>query len=211
MFSLLYAFLILHLLAFNAGCIPTPILTNTGVSLVHAPDLSNGICDVASNAPEHLYSCSGGSAFTPQKRQAGLSVGPLYIGNLKVSLTNPHFGWAGPAYPGIIHVNLHVDKEGPPPKKAYVPVFNLHIVYDNSTPDHPCLYIYDSVTKTVLIHSCFNDFSDLQAAAQAAVSTGDFLKELLDAADLTASVVIVAALAAAVVVAMGSLAAVAVA
>jgi len=34
------------------------------------------------------------------KRQAGLHWGPVYIGNLKLYLTNPHVGYAG-------SVNLH--------------------------------------------------------------------------------------------------------
>ena len=46
-----------------------------------------------------------------EKRQAGLAWGPVYIGNLKLSLTNPHDGYAGPKFPYANHVNFHVDKQ----------------------------------------------------------------------------------------------------
>src|SRR5437762_131614 len=61
-----------------------------------------------------------------QKRQAGLAWGPVYIGNLKLYLTNPHDGYAGPKFPNANHVNFHVDKQAP--RNSYTEVVNLHIV-----------------------------------------------------------------------------------
>ena len=38
------------------------------------------------------------------QRAAGLAWGPIYIGNLKLTLTNPHDGYAGPKFPNANHV-----------------------------------------------------------------------------------------------------------
>ena len=44
--------------------------------------------------------------------------------NLKLSLTNPHDGYAGPTFPSANHVNFHVDKIVSP-GNSYVAVVNF--------------------------------------------------------------------------------------
>src|SRR4051794_1430052 len=92
-----------------------------------------------------------------QKRQAGLAWGPVYIGNLKLSLTNPHDGYAGPKFPYANHVNFHVDKQAP--KNSYTQVVNLHMVKYTTTDGKFCFYAWDSVTGTTVFDNCFDDFS----------------------------------------------------
>lgn len=56
---------------------------------------------------------------------AGLSWGPVYVGNLKLYLTNPHVGYAGPKFPYAEHVNFRVDRKVN--SWSYTPVANYHI------------------------------------------------------------------------------------
>ena len=142
------------------------------------------------------------------KRQAGLYWGPKFIGNLKIYLTNPHIGYAGPKFPSANHVNFHVDKEDPGPRKTYSPVVNLHIV-KYTRGDSSCLYVWDSVTKNVVFDKCFDDFTD--AIGEAVEAVKDFVQELLENADFIASIVIIGALVAALIAVLASLGAVAVA
>ena len=142
------------------------------------------------------------------KREAGLRWGPVYIGNLKLSLTNPHEGYAGPKFPYANHVNFHVDKKDEGPRGTYSEVVNMHIVkYTNG--DSNCLYAWDSVTKTTVFDSCFDDFSEAIEKCVSAVK--DFVDTLLRNADFIASVAIIGALVVALAAALASLGAVAVA
>ena len=169
-------------------------------------------------------------------RQAGLAWGPIKIGNLKLSLTNPHNGYAGPKFPNANHVNFHVDKKDEGPRNTYSEVVNMHIVkYSRSSNGggswkkrnvealetlegrddlekrggENCLYAWDSVTKVVVFDSCFDDFTDAIGEAVGAIK--DFVDELLKNADLLAYIVIVAALIAALTAAIASLGVVALA
>lgn len=139
---------------------------------------------------------------------AGLRWGPEYVGNLKLSLTNPHEGYAGPKFPWASHVNFHVDKKGPAPRYTYVPVVNLHIVKYTPT-GKVCLYVWDSETGTTVFDSCFDDFGT--AVAEGITAAKNFVDALLKAADFVAAVAIIAALGVALAAAIASLGAVAVA
>jgi len=144
-----------------------------------------------------------------QKRQAGgagLFWGPVYIGNLKLYLTNPHEGYAGPKFPWANHVNFHVDKQAP--RNTYTPVVNLHIVKYTSQ-GKSCLYAWDSVTKQTVFDSCFDDFGT--AIAEGVNAAKNFVDALLQAADFIAAVAIIAALAFALATVLASLGAVALA
>ncbi|KAL6716509.1 hypothetical protein ACLMJK_006076 [Lecanora helva] len=147
------------------------------------------------------------------KRQAGLAWGPIYIGNLKLSLTNPHMGYAGPKFPNANHVNFHVDKEDPGPRKTYSEVVNMHIVkYTRGGGEggsSSCLYAWDSVTKTTVFDECTDDFAE--AIEKCVEAVKGFVDTLLRNADFVASVAIIAALVVALAAALASLGAVAVA
>lgn len=149
---------------------------------------------------------SNASAAPVEKREAGLFWGPVYIGNLKLYLTNPHVGYAGPKFPDANHVNFHVDKQAP--KNKYTAVVNLHIVKYTSG-GKSCLYAWDSVTKKTVFDSCFDDFGN--AIAEAVSAAKNFVDDLLRAADFFASIVIIAALAFALASLLASLGAVALA
>lgn len=142
------------------------------------------------------------------KREAGLAWGPIYIGNLKLSLTNPHNGPAGPKFPNAPHVNFHVDKQDPGPRKTYSEVVNMHIV-KYSSGEGSCLYAWDSVTETTVFDECTDDFTDAIRKCVSAVK--EFVDTLLKNADLIASIAIIAALVVALAVALASLGVVAVA
>ena len=136
------------------------------------------------------------------KRQAGLYWGPKYVGNLKLSMTNPHPGYAGPKFPNAEHVNFHVDKKDPGPQGTYSEVVNMHIV-KYSRADSNCLYVWDSVTKEVVFDKCFDDFTG--AIGEAVRAIKDTVDDLLKDADFVASVVIIGALAIALAAVIASL------
>jgi hypothetical protein len=75
-----------------------------------------------------------------KRASAELYWGPVYVGNLKLSLTNPHNGYAGPKFPNANHVNFHVDKKGA--KNKYDEVVNMHIVKYHQGGNF-CLYAWD--------------------------------------------------------------------
>jgi hypothetical protein len=138
-----------------------------------------------------------------QTRSAGLAWGPIPIGNLKLSLTNPHIGYAGPKFPSANHVNFHVDRKAP--KNTYKPVVNLHMV-KYSRAKQQCLYAWDSVTGKVVFDSCFDNFGE--AIKEGVKAAKGFVEELLKAANWLASFVIIAALVIALGIALTSLGAV---
>lgn len=123
---------------------------------------------------------------------AGLYWGPVFIGNLKLTLTNPHPGFAGPKFEGRdpTHINFHVYLRGPRAdyKKELV---NLHIVrYSSGGRD--CLYMWDSVSKKTIFDNCFDDWSNaIPEAVRAAKATVD---TILRNADPIAAVAVIAAL-----------------
>lgn len=142
-----------------------------------------------------------------EKRQsAGLYWGPVYVGNLKMYLTNPHNGWAGPKFPNANHINFHVDKKAVRP--PYTPVVNLHIVR-YSSGGRSCLYMWDSETKTVIFDNCFDDWT--RAIPEGVQAAKQFVDSLLRNADAIAAVVIVGALVVALAAAIASLGVVALA
>ena len=143
------------------------------------------------------------------KRSAGLYWGPHKVGNLRLSLTNPHPGYAGPKFPDATHVNFHVDKQDPRPRGTYSEVVNLHIVKYENVEGSQCLYAWDSVTDTVVFDSCFDDFTDAIPEAVGAIK--DFVYDLLKEADFIAGVIIIGALVVALAACLASLGAVAVA
>ena len=143
-----------------------------------------------------------------KRASAELYWGPVYIGNLKLSLTNPHEGYAGPKFPWANHVNFHVDKKDDGPRGTYSAVVNLHIVkYTNG--DSQCLYAWDSVTKKVVFDKCFDDFAEAIPEAVGAIK--DFVHDLLKDANFWASIVIIGALVVALAACLASLGAVALA
>jgi hypothetical protein len=141
-----------------------------------------------------------------RKREAGLAWGPVYIGNLKLYLTNPHDGYAGPKFPNANHINFHVDKQAP--KNSYTAVVNLHIVKYTSDGRF-CLYAWDSVTKKTVFDNCFDNI--VSAIAECVDAAKNFVDDLLRAADFIAAIFIIAALVVALTTALAGLGAVALA
>jgi hypothetical protein len=136
-----------------------------------------------------------------KRESAGLLWGPVIIGNLRLYVTKPHDGYAGPKFSMANHVNFHVDKKGPGPKVTWPEVVNLHIVKYSSGGGRVCLYMWDSVTRKVVFDNCFDDFGT--AARQAAQVAKQYVDDLLSTAGAT--VAILAALVVALVQAIGGL------
>jgi hypothetical protein len=139
-----------------------------------------------------------------KRASAELYWGPVYIGNLKLSLTNPHDGYAGPKFPNANHVNFHVDKKGA--KNKYDEVVNMHIVKYHQGSNF-CLYAWDSVTKKVVFDKCFDDIVPAIAACVDAIK--NTVDDILKAADFIAAIAVIAVLIVVMTAALGSLAAVA--
>ncbi|KAL9607417.1 MAG: hypothetical protein Q9167_007670 [Letrouitia subvulpina] len=203
-------------LALPGPAVSTPKKANTNnldlISRASLPetDISPALAHVV---PRHLEEEKSFPALDLSKRAAGLAWGPVYIGNLKLSLTNPHMGYAGPKFPNANHINFHVDRQDPGPRGTYSAIVNMHIVKyapggDTNAGDS-CLYVWDSVTGTTVFDSCFDEFGDAIAEGVAAIKS--FVDTLLENADAIAYVAVLAALAAALVVAIGGLGVVAVA
>ncbi|KAL8980127.1 MAG: hypothetical protein Q9205_004704 [Flavoplaca limonia] len=96
-----------------------------------------------------------------QPRQAGLAWGPVTVANLKLYLTNPHIGYAGPKFPSAEHVNFHVDRADAGPRGTYSSVVNMHIVKYGPAGDGDgsgCIYAWDSVTKKVVFDECADEY-----------------------------------------------------
>jgi hypothetical protein len=144
--------------------------------------------------------------YLTKRDSAGLYWGPVYIGNLKLSLTNPHVGYAGPRFPNANHVNFHVDKKGA--KNKWVEVVNMHIV-KYTRGGKFCLYSWDSVTNKVVFDNCFDSF--LPAIKKCVEAIKNFVDTLLKNANWIASIAIIAALVVVLVAALTSLGAVALA
>lgn len=103
---------------------------------------------------------------------AGLRWGPYYVGALKLYITNPHTGYAGPKFNTAPHINVHVDRKV---GRVYKEVVNLHVV-KYTRARRQCLYIWDSKSRKTILDKCFDSFKD---AAKEAVET---VKDVVDVA-----------------------------
>ena len=101
---------------------------------------------------------------------AGLRWGPYYVGALKLSITNPHTGYAGPKFATAPHINVHVDRKA---GSGYKQVVNLYVV-KYTKARRQCLYMWDSKSRKTVFDKCFDDFGD---AAREAVETA---KQVVD-------------------------------
>ena len=109
-----------------------------------------------------------------EAQSSGLLWGPFYVGNLKLYMTNPHWGYAGPKVGYANHINFHVDKRQ---GYAYAPVANYHITkYPRG--GSVCAYVWESHTDTTVFDSCTDDWTN--TARQAADAIYSFTRTLLD-------------------------------
>lgn len=140
--------------------------------------------NVTETLPEGLYKVLEDSFQLPKShslRSAGLAWGPVKVGNLEFKITNPHMGYvSGLGY--VNHVNFHITKTSNKRDVA-----NYHIVkYTSGGRD--CLYVYESVTRKVVINNCYGNWrtavGDIIAAAQ------DVVKASLSEADWVATLAI---------------------
>lgn len=107
---------------------------------------------------------------------AGLAWGPVKVGNLEFKITNPHNGFV-PGLGNVNHINFHITKTSNGRDIA-----NYHIV-KYTLGNNSCLYVYESVSKKVVIDNCYKnwtsavgDFVDAaKNAVQAALSEADWL------------------------------------
>lgn len=113
---------------------------------------------------------------------AGLAWGPVTVGNVKLYMTNQHTG-SVPGFSGsVTHVNFHADNAST--GKA---ILNYHIVKYTSGSSS-CLYVYDSVSKKVVINKCFKSWTDSVSAVVESVKSA--VKAVLSEADWIATVAI---------------------
>ncbi|KAL8805744.1 MAG: hypothetical protein Q9182_001777 [Xanthomendoza sp. 2 TL-2023] len=149
--------------------------------------------------------------FSLSTRQAGLAWGPISAGNLKLYLTNPHAGYAGPKFPSAEHVNFHVDKKNAGPRGTYSEVVNLHIVkYSNAGSDNSCLYAWDSVTGKTVFDECLDSDEFQQVIQKGVQAIKGFVDTLLRNANFLASIAVGIALGVALTAVLASAAVVAV-
>lgn len=128
------------------------------------------------------------------------SWGPEYIGDLRLSLTKPHIGAAGPKFPLASHINFNIDKKAS--QNSWGPVLNLTIV-GYKPPKKICLYVYEAIAKKVVFDECFDDLPT--AALKCANAIRSFVSDLLREADFFAAILMIAALVAALIVAIPAL------
>ncbi len=114
-------------------------------------------------------------------RSAGLAWGPVTVGNVKLYMTNPHVGIV-PGIGNVSHVNFHADNA-----KTGKAIVNYHIVKYTSGNSN-CLYVYDSVSKKVIINQCFGNWTDAAAAVVEAVKSA--VQAVLSEADWLATLAI---------------------
>jgi len=113
--------------------------------------------------------------------QAGLMWGPVYVGNLKLYLTNPHFGYAGPKVGNTLHVNFHVDRkitlqsvpsqpiepcEIEPDERGFQALANFHISKYISN-SKVCAYVWESRRNYTVVDYCNDNWLN---AAQTSVN-----------------------------------------
>ena len=109
--------------------------------------------------------------------QAGLMWGPVYVGNLKLYLTNPHFGFAGPKVGDTMHVNFRVDRKitlqsvpsqpMEPEERGFTKLANFHISKYISSSSKICVYVWESRRKYTVVDYCNDSW---QSAAQTSVN-----------------------------------------
>ena len=117
-----------------------------------------------------------------ESRSVGLAWGPVTIGNIKFYLVDRHTGPVHGFSGNVAHVNFHADNA-----TTGAQILNYHIVkYTSGTSS--CLYVYDSVSKTVVINKCFNSWTDSISAVLESVKTT--VKAVLSEADWLATAAI---------------------
>lgn len=130
---------------------------------------------------------------------AGLRWGPYYVGPsdlLKLYITNPHTGYAGPKFDVAPHINVHVDRKGD--RNKYKEVFNLHVVkYERA--GQQCLYMWDSKSSKTIFDNCFDDFKT--AAKEGVKVAKEVVDKVMDGVGFFAKAVAMIALGAALVAA----------
>lgn len=109
-----------------------------------------------------------------EAQSAGLLWGPFYVGNLRLYMTNPHWGYAGPKVGNANHVNFLVDKRQ---GHAFVHVANYPIT-KYRRGESVCAYVWESHTRTTVFDSCTDDWTN--TAQQAADAIYNFTRTLLD-------------------------------
>lgn len=120
---------------------------------------------------------------------AGLAWGPVQIGPFTMGVTNPHMGVVKPKYPyPVMHTNVRVWKKV---KNKNVDVANLHVV-PSVEGGKRCWYIYESVSRTVLLDSCWMDWPE--AYAQVTKAVDGFLTNLFKNANLFEQIALIGAL-----------------
>lgn len=95
---------------------------------------------------------------------AGLYWGPIDVAGVRVYMTNPHEGYAGPKVGYATHVNLHVEytKSG-----SYADLANLHVTRYTSG-GKMCMYVWDRIpsrTGVVVYDQCKDDWNSVTSAA----------------------------------------------
>lgn len=157
------------LLAFTLSL--TMLFSMTTTAFASSSNINNAETEIATALSE-----------TDTTRSAGLAWGPVTVGNVKLYMTNVHTG-AVPGFSGSVsHVNFHADNV-----KTGKAIVNYHIVkYSSGNSD--CLYVYDSVSKKVIINQCFGGWTDAAAAVVEAVKSA--VQAVLSEADWLATLAI---------------------
>jgi hypothetical protein len=140
-----------------------------------------------------------------QRDKAGLAWGPVQVGQFTMGVTNPHMGVVKPKYPyPVMHTNVRVWKQV---KNKNVDVANLHVV-PSVEGGKRCWYVYESVSQTVVLDSCWGDWPE--AYTQVTKAVDDFLTNLFQNANLLEKIALIGALIAVLVTLLDGLAAAAV-
>lgn len=104
----------------------------------------------------------------------GLLFGPIKIGNLKLSITNPHVGYAGPKVGRTDHINYHIDVLA---GYRYKLAANYHIAaYPRG--EKWCAYVWESVSRRVVFDGCSDNWSRAARGAMSAIRS--FTKAHID-------------------------------
>lgn len=120
---------------------------------------------------------------------AGVAWGPVSIGPYNIWVTNPHWGWAGPKFQNALHTNVRVNQNGP--KNGHTDRINLHVVpYTHGS--QRCWYIYDSISKTVILDTCLDDWG--KALVEAENAANNFIENFFKDKNLFEEIVLIAGL-----------------
>ena len=145
---------------------------SSDVSLPVGENVNETVNDVLNKVIDDSFNSDGKVSL----QSAGLAWGPVKVGNLELKITNPHTGYV-PGMGNVNHINFHIAKTSNGRDIA-----NYHIV-KYSSGNSSCLYVYESVSKKVVIDNCYKNWTsavgDIVAAAknvvQAALSEADWL------------------------------------